>query len=248
MDEAGSEDYCTRIVRDLDDVGAEAWNALLAQRVELESVRRFEFLHALHDSGSASMRTGWEPHYLTLWRSNRLCAAVPLYRKHHSYGEYVFDWAWADAHQRHGVEYYPKWLVAVPFTPVPGPRLLALDDEARDRVASALVDLVEKSALSSLHVLFPTESEARSLAQARRTHAPVGPVPLVQPRLRDLRRLPCQSRTAQAQEGAGRTPQGGDGSCEGAAPRGISDHRGGLVVVRPLLPQARTPRIIPARI
>jgi len=94
------------------------WNALLALEPANPFVR-YEFLHALHASGCAAERTGWEPHHLTLWSGAELKAAAPLYRKHHSYGEYVFDWAWADAHQRHGVDYYPKWLVAVPFTPVP---------------------------------------------------------------------------------------------------------------------------------
>ena len=72
------------------------------------------------------------------------CArGVPLYRKHHSYGEYVFDWAWADAYARHGLDYYPKWLVAVPFTPVPGTRLLALDRAAARRAARALIEHAE---------------------------------------------------------------------------------------------------------
>ena len=107
-------------------VGAAAWDRL-ARGLPQNPFVRHAFLSALHETGCASARTGWEPHYLTLWRNDELCAGVPLYRKHHSYGEYVFDWAWAEAHQRHGIEYYPKWLVAVPFTPVPGPRLLAID-------------------------------------------------------------------------------------------------------------------------
>jgi predicted N-acyltransferase len=166
MDEAGSEDYCTRIVHDLNEVGSEAWNGLLRGAPEANPFVRFEFLQALHDTGCASAHTGWDPHYLTLWRHDQLCAAVPLYRKHHSYGEYVFDWAWAEAHQRHGMAYYPKWLAAVPFTPVPGPRLLAIDATARARIAKELVDLAAESSLSSLHVLFPTDIEADCLARA----------------------------------------------------------------------------------
>jgi predicted N-acyltransferase len=165
MDAAGSEDYCTRIVHDLNDVGADAWNALIRSASSSNPFVRFEFLHALHESGCASLRTGWEPHYLTLWQRDQLCAAVPLYRKHHSYGEYVFDWAWAEAHQHHGIAYYPKWLAAVPFTPVPGPRLLALDATARDHLAKALIDLAANSGLSSLHVLFPTDAEVTCLAE-----------------------------------------------------------------------------------
>ncbi len=165
MDAAGSVDYCTRIVRDLGEVGATAWNDLVTHSAGNPFIR-FEFLGALHDAGCASHRTGWEPHYLTLWRDDRLSAAVPLYRKYHSYGEYVFDWAWADAHERHGVAYYPKWLVAVPFTPVPGPRLLAIDADAQQHAARELVRHATNSSLSSLHVLFPTETEARDLQAA----------------------------------------------------------------------------------
>ncbi|WP_256244087.1 GNAT family N-acetyltransferase, partial [Burkholderia ubonensis] len=90
-----------------------------------------------------------------------LAAAAPVYLKTHSYGEYVFDWAWADAYQRNGVPYYPKLLCAVPFTPVQGTRVLAADDDARRRLAATLLALAEQSDVSSLHVLFPTETEAQ---------------------------------------------------------------------------------------
>src|SRR5690554_4090413 len=79
-------------------------------------------LSSLEDSGSVGAGTGWHPQHLSLREDDALVAAMPLYQKTHSYGEYVFDWAWADAYQRHGLAYYPKWLSAVPFTPVPGPR------------------------------------------------------------------------------------------------------------------------------
>jgi len=160
MDKAGSDDYCTRIVDDLGAVDAAAWDALVSSSPQPTPFISHAFLHALHDTGCASADTGWEPHYLTVWRGDHLCAGVPLYRKHHSYGEYVFDWAWADAYARHGLDYYPKWLVAVPFTPVPGTRLLALDRAARQLAARALIELTDESALTSLHVLFATEDEA----------------------------------------------------------------------------------------
>jgi predicted N-acyltransferase len=163
VEQAGRIDYCTRIVSDLGDIGASRWNRLLAREPSNPFVR-FEFLHTLHATACASERSGWEPQYLTLWHGSELAAAAPLYRKHHSYGEYVFDWAWADAHERHGIEYYPKWLVAVPFTPVPGPRLLAVDDSARDALARALQRHAEASGLSSLHTLFLPEGDARRLA------------------------------------------------------------------------------------
>jgi predicted N-acyltransferase len=162
MKQAGSTDYCTRVVTDLYEIGASRWNALAGGNPFL----RFEFLHALHTTGCAAARTGWQPHYLALFERDggRLAAAVPLYRKEHSYGEYVFDWAWADAHQQHGLDYYPKWLSAVPFTPVPGPRLLATDSFASAALIRHLLRLASESGLSSLHVLFLPESEAELLA------------------------------------------------------------------------------------
>jgi len=160
--QAGSTNYCTRIVSDLTAIGSARWNALLKHGAANPFVRH-EFLHALQASGCASERTGWEPHHLTLWSGTELKAAAPLYRKHHSYGEYVFDWAWADAHQRHGVDYYPKWLVAIPFTPVPGPRLLAVDAAARAALAAALQRHAEASGLSSIHTLFLPEADAGQL-------------------------------------------------------------------------------------
>jgi predicted N-acyltransferase len=165
-DQAGSMNYRTRIVADLDSIGPARWNDLLRSG-HANPFMRFEYLQALHSTGCASERTGWEPQYLTLWdgaSDSRLVAAAPLYRKHHSYGEYVFDWAWADAHARNGVQYYPKWLVAVPFTPVPGTRLLAHDAAGRDALARALHRHAAASALSSVHALFLPEAEAQALA------------------------------------------------------------------------------------
>ncbi len=122
-----------------------------------------EFLTALHESGCASAATGWTPQYILLRKNGALEAALPLYLKTHSYGEYVFDWAWADAYHRHGVEYYPKLLSAVPFTPVTGPRLLAATDEARDRLVAAALALARELRVSSLHCLFATREEAQRM-------------------------------------------------------------------------------------
>ncbi|MCZ7009747.1 peptidogalycan biosysnthesis protein, partial [Salmonella enterica] len=105
-------------------------------------------------SGSASDDTGWSPRHLTLWKDTadgeRLAAAMPLYAKAHSYGEYVFDWAWADAYAQNGLEYYPKWLSAIPFTPVQGTRLLAENALARELLLQVALTLAEQSQLSSL--------------------------------------------------------------------------------------------------
>ena len=159
-------DYCTRIIDDLTTIDAAAWNALVAASNCDNPILRHEFLHALHVSGCAAPRAGWEPQYLTLSRGDELLGAVPLYRKHHSYGEYVFDWAWASAYQQHGIDYYPKWLVAVPFTPVPGTRLIARDAATQNLLARALLSHVKQSSLSSLHVLFAPQREAKRLASA----------------------------------------------------------------------------------
>ena len=159
-------DYCTRVVSDLAAIGESKWNALVAASGNGNPFVRYEFLHALHSSGCASPRSGWEMQYVTLWRGDELAGAVPLYRKHHSYGEYVFDWAWASAYQQHGIEYYPKWLAAVPFTPVPGARLIARDSDHRMLLARALVSQARESAMSSLHVLFAPPGEIEHLAAA----------------------------------------------------------------------------------
>jgi uncharacterized protein len=118
------------------------------------------FLHALHETGCASPHTGWTPHYLTAWRGDALVAAMPLYFKTHSYGEYVFDWSWADAYRRYGRRYYPKLVSAVPFTPATGSRLIAADPAARRLLLDTAMALVRSKNLSSLHILFPTAQEA----------------------------------------------------------------------------------------
>lgn len=124
------------------------------------------FLHALHESGSACAETGWTPSHLGMWKDGALQAAMPLYLKTHSYGEYVFDWAWADAYQRHGLSYYPKLLCAIPFMPVTGSRLLARDGAHREVLAKAALALARDADLSSLHCLFPTDEEAQTLEAA----------------------------------------------------------------------------------
>jgi uncharacterized protein len=164
---ADGADYCTRVVDDLAAIGEAKWNALVTASGSGNPFVRYEFLHALHSSGCAAPRSGWEMQYLTLWRGDdQLAGAVPLYRKHHSYGEYVFDWAWASAYQQHGIDYYPKWLAAVPFTPVPGTRLIARDSHQQTLLAHALVSQARESDMSSLHVLFAPPGEIEHLANA----------------------------------------------------------------------------------
>ncbi|BEP92322.1 GNAT family N-acetyltransferase [Acidovorax sp. sif1233] len=146
------------------DVGADAWNALLARQSHPTPFMRHEYLAALHESGSATPRTGWAPRFMTLWEDGTLIAACPLYLKSHSYGEYVFDWAWASAYEQHGVPYYPKAVVAVPFTPVPGTRLMARDEATRALLVQAVCQWCGEENVSSVHVLFASDDDARTCA------------------------------------------------------------------------------------
>ena len=148
-----------RILESIAGIDPGSWNLLAAGNPTLS----FEFLDALHASGCASARSGWKPQYVTLWDGDELAGAVPLYLKSHSFGEYVFDWGWADAYERHGLAYYPKLLAAVPFTPATGPRLLAFDGATRAALARALLEVARESGCSSLHVLFPDAGDAQAL-------------------------------------------------------------------------------------
>ncbi len=158
--------YRTGIVSSLADVGESAWSGLLAAQGDANPFLSYAFLHALHESGSACADTGWLPQYLVLWQDEVLAAAMPLYVKSHSYGEYVFDWAWADAYQRNGMEYYPKLLSAIPFTPVTGPRLLARDAAARAALLAMLLEQQQAAGMSSTHILYPPEDQVQQLQDA----------------------------------------------------------------------------------
>ena len=144
-----------RVVESLGGVDPQEWNALAGGQPFV----RHEFLSALIDTGCAAAQSGWLPQFVLRHRAGALAGAMPLFAKSHSYGEYVFDWAWADAHERHGVEYYPKLLCAVPFTPVRGQRILG---EGKQVLIEAALQLARGT--SSLHVLFPREHEAELLA------------------------------------------------------------------------------------
>ena len=149
-----------RILDSLDGVEPAQWDALARGNPTLAHA----FLDSLHRTGCAAAASGWAPCYPTLWEGERLVGAAPLYLKSHSFGEYVFDWGWAEAYERHGLAYYPKLLCAVPFTPATGARLLAADARARERLAPALLDLARANPdVSSLHVLFPDAEDAAAL-------------------------------------------------------------------------------------
>ncbi len=140
-------------------IPAHDWNRLAGD----DPFLRHEFLNSLHESGCAGVDTGWAPSYLILREHGALAGVMPLYLKTHSYGEYVFDWAWADAYQRHGLRYYPKLLNAVPFTPVSGRRLIADTVEQRQLLLRAALELARVSHASSFHSLFPPLREATEM-------------------------------------------------------------------------------------
>ena len=158
--------YATRLVHSSKDLDAASWDALLQQQSAPTPFMRHAYLDALERTHCAAPRSGWTPLYLTLHDKQGLAAATPLYLKAHSYGEYVFDWAWADAYRRHDLAYYPKLLGAVPFTPVPGSRLLARDAKARRALAQAVLALAQDQKLSSAHVLFIDEADRAALTDA----------------------------------------------------------------------------------
>ena len=158
-------DYVIRVHANPLDVPAAAWDALLAQQDAPSPFMQHAYLAALHTSGSATPETGWTPQFVTLWQGDALAAASALYLKDHSYGEYVFDWAWANAYADHGLSYFPKATCAVPFTPVPGSRLLAMNGNARQALLKTMLEVAQQHKLSSLHLLF-TSPEDRAACDA----------------------------------------------------------------------------------
>jgi predicted N-acyltransferase len=164
----GREPVSIQVASCIAELPAEQWDACAGDDNPFVS---HAFLSALEESGSASAEAGWLPQHLAIAdERGRLLGCAPLYLKSHSYGEYVFDWGWADAYERAGGRYYPKLQCSVPFTPVTGPRLLVRPDAARGAVAEALiagmVELAERHAVSSLHITFPRQDEWRALGGA----------------------------------------------------------------------------------
>lgn len=150
------------LVQDLHGIDAGQWNRLSGDH----PLASHEFLLALEQTGCATPATGWAPHYLLMYRGAALDGAMPLYLKSHSRGEYVFDHAWAQAFARHGMAYYPKLLSAIPFTPVPGPRLLAGNHADRVLLARKAIELTCQNHVSSLHILFASDEDQLALAEA----------------------------------------------------------------------------------
>jgi uncharacterized protein len=158
------ENFTIRVVDSLSEIPPADWDALASENPTL----RHAWLQSMIDAGCTTATTGWLPQFVLLERGEavapKLAGAVPLYMKGHSYGEYVFDWAWADAYQRAGLEYYPKLLCAIPFTPCTGSRLLAASAQDRELLLAAVIQIANQSDVSSLHILFPAEDEQALIA------------------------------------------------------------------------------------
>jgi predicted N-acyltransferase len=167
----GRETPTARLIGDLGEIAADKWDALAGEHNPFVS---YAFLHALEESGSVGGETGWLPRHLVVEDVDAtLLGAVPLYIKGHSYGEYVFDHGWAEAYERAGGRYYPKLLAGVPFTPVPGPRILVKpgddgisEDARRLAIAETLIAAAEQMGVSSLHANFLDESGWRAMEAA----------------------------------------------------------------------------------
>ena len=160
------KDYVIRVFDDVAKIDPTQWNALLGEQASSTPFMRHEYLAAMQRSKSARAETGWVAQFLCVMASDEIVAACPLYIKDHSYGEYVFDWAWANAYEQHGLAYYPKAVVAVPFTPVPGTRLLARDAKSRTLLVQGLVALCKQEELSSLHLLFGADADIAACTEA----------------------------------------------------------------------------------
>ncbi len=154
-----------RVTDNLNDIPAAQWDALTDGNPTLKHA----WLQSLIDAGCTTAATGWLPQFILLSREidgmTSLVGAVPLYMKSHSYGEYVFDWAWAEAYHRANMDYYPKLLCAIPFTPCSGARMLALNATDQAILIDALIDIANNSDVSSLHVLFATDAENAIFAE-----------------------------------------------------------------------------------
>jgi predicted N-acyltransferase len=148
----------------IERLDAQGWNALVGDNYPF---LRHEFLLAAEKSGCVSPDTGWSPRHIGIFDDrDKLVGAMPLYEKTHSWGEFVFDWSWAQAYRQAGIAYYPKLVSAAPFTPAPSGRLLVIDQELKPVLVQTALAFAQKSEQSSLHVLFPREDELGILEEA----------------------------------------------------------------------------------
>ena len=160
-----TEQYQLEIIHSLAEIPASEWNALLPK--DAGPFLNHAFLSTLEETMCVGGKTGWQIAHLGLKDHNKLIGAMPLYLKQHSYGEFVFDWSWAQAYEQQGLQYFPKALCAIPFTPVQGSRILSVPSLDRHQIESTLIaglkSIVTQNQLSSAHVLFAQESEVNEL-------------------------------------------------------------------------------------
>jgi predicted N-acyltransferase len=160
-------EFSARFLTSLDQVTAADWDRVAGTDYPF---MRHRFLHGLEKTGCTTADTGWQPCHLLLEQGGAIAAVMPLYLKSHSYGEYVFDWSWADAWRQSGLDYYPKLLTAIPFTPATGPRLCTVAgtdaDAALDIALQAVQQLASRQEISSWHMLFPEETVSEKLLAA----------------------------------------------------------------------------------
>ena len=155
-------EFTVQLITSFNEIAPADWDALTDDTPLLSHA----FFSALENSGSVGCGTGWVPHPLIVTQGEQLVGAMPLFLKSHSYGEYVFDWAWADAYSRSGMEYYPKLLSAIPFSPITSARLLARDEATKTLIIEALETAMQQNKLSSAHVLFPDDVDAKQFENA----------------------------------------------------------------------------------
>ena len=159
--------FTTEFLNSLNQISAAQWNAIAGTDYPF---LRHDFLLGLETTGCTTAETGWQPCHLILRRDSEVVAIMPLYLKAHSYGEYVFDWSWADAWRQRGLVYYPKLLTAIPFTPATGPRLCVSPDIDADQCLRAALHAIKALAaqrhISSWHLLFPDETMSETLLDA----------------------------------------------------------------------------------
>lgn len=162
---SNQDKYQIELISDISKVTPSEWNAFLDR--DSSPFLKHEFLHALEITGCVGGETGWQISHILLKEDECLIGAMPLYLKYHSYGEYVFDWAWAQAYEQHGLDYFPKVLCAIPFTPVQGSRILCRPSKQKDHIKKMIIhslkEIIESNNLSSAHILFPHKDEIELL-------------------------------------------------------------------------------------
>ncbi len=164
-------DLTSRFYTSIKSIGKENWSKVTDDE---NPFIQYDFLHALETAYdhngeeifiACSKETGWQPYHLAFFENNNICAAIPIYIKYHSYGEYIFDWTWANAYAQHNLNYYPKLLSSIPFTPIEGPRFLfknnikeSLKNAIYEKAVTLLKKTLDQHQLSSLHFLYTTAS------------------------------------------------------------------------------------------